>query len=498
MAPPTTPAPEFIREWRGAAPAQSLDAAIPNVPAEGFDVVVCGGTLGIFIAVALAARHGLKVAVIERAPRLKGRAQEWNISLQELKDLVEMGVFKESDIDGAVTIPEGETILRSSDPETLIATHFRATRAGYNNAEVDADLDGEKVYGPRVNDGGTGKQELWMDGILNLGIRPDVAIQRAKARLLDLGGVVLEGTSVSAATVYDDAVTVESDKGSIRGRLLIDCMGHASPAVRQARWGQRPDGVCLVVGSCAHGYGPDSPQSESLRPQAKLNTQGDIIYTNEGMNFDYEGPQQYFWESFPAGTSEDLRTTYLFTYVDATPSRPSLTQVFEDYWPMLQKYQGIDPDGDGFTPLRCLFAFFPTYRNSPLPSSWDRVLHCGDASGIQSPLSFGGFGALTRHLERLSDGVGEALAVEKVDKASLSAINPYMPNLAATWMFQRSMSARPGESSPSPDFVNRLLRTNFDIMQDLGPAVMRPFMQDVVQFSPLAQTLATATVSGDQ
>ena len=29
----------------------------------------------------------------------------------------------------------------------------------------------------------------------------------------------------------------------------------------------------------------------------------------------------------------------------------------------------------------------------------------GDASGIQSPVSFGGFGSLTRHLGRLSNGL---------------------------------------------------------------------------------------------
>lgn len=31
-------------------------------------------------------------------------------------------------------------------------------------------------------------------------------------------------------------------------------------------------------------------------------------------------------------------------------------------------------------------------------------LQFGDASGVQSPVSFGGFGSLTRHLGRLSDG----------------------------------------------------------------------------------------------
>lgn len=40
----------------------------------------------------------------------------------------------------------------------------------------------------------------------------------------------------------------------VTARLVLDCMGHASPAVQQLRWGHKPDGVCLVVGSCASGF----------------------------------------------------------------------------------------------------------------------------------------------------------------------------------------------------------------------------------------------------
>lgn len=53
---------------------------------------------------------------------------------------------------------------------------------------------------------------------------------------------------------------------------------------------------------------------------------------------------------------------------------------------------------------------------------------------------------------------------------------------------------RQGETKPSVNFVNRLLRTNFDIMNDLGDSVMKPFLQDVVQFDGLLQTLGQATV----
>jgi hypothetical protein len=115
------------------------------------------------------------------------------------------------------------------------------------------------------------------------------------------------------------------------------------------RWGQKPDGVCLVVGGCARGFDPDT------------NTTADIIYTNTDMAppgaaaaaaAQGRGPSpltpssssskaaarakqlQYFWEAFPAadgliGSSSglhsrsagawksDARTTYMFTYMDA-------------------------------------------------------------------------------------------------------------------------------------------------------------------------------------
>lgn len=164
-----------------------------------WDVVVCGGTLGIFIATALAVNHGLRVAVLERAPKLRGkhchlcvlhrdtprgaflltfirllfvvcffflaftflvdqsmihappdtpcaplptvgpvpgRAQEWNLSMKELRELVSLGVLGAEDLDGAVDLSEGSLIERCPDPDTLVATHFKTIRAGYNNAEV--------------------------------------------------------------------------------------------------------------------------------------------------------------------------------------------------------------------------------------------------------------------------------------------------------------------------------------------------------------------------
>lgn len=46
------------------------------------DVAVCGGTLGLFLGLALQLR-GHRVTVVEKR-RVEGRAQEWNVSRQEL------------------------------------------------------------------------------------------------------------------------------------------------------------------------------------------------------------------------------------------------------------------------------------------------------------------------------------------------------------------------------------------------------------------------------
>lgn len=40
---------------------------------------------------------------------------------------------------------------------------------------------------------------------------------------------------------------------SLRSRLLLDCMGHFSDIVKQIRGRVKPDGMVMVVGSCAEG-----------------------------------------------------------------------------------------------------------------------------------------------------------------------------------------------------------------------------------------------------
>ncbi|XP_025014242.1 uncharacterized protein LOC8282538 isoform X2 [Ricinus communis] len=397
---------------------QQVVSSIPYVPSrldltdeDRFDVVVCGGTLGIFIAAALIAK-GLRVGIVERNI-LKGREQEWNISRKELLELVEVGILSENDI------------------EKAIAAKFNPNRCGFED-----------------------KGEVWVEDILNLGVSPAKLIEITKKHFISLGGVILEGYSVSSICVYEDA--------AIRG-------------------GRKPDGVCLVVGSCARGF--------------EDNSTSDVIYSSSSMKNIGESEVQLFWEAFPAGSGPMDRTTYMFTYVSPQPGSPKLEDLLENYWDLMPKYQGVSLEN--LEIMRVIYGIFPTYCDSPLPAAFNRILQFGDASGIQSPVSFGGFGSLTRHLGRLSAGIYEAISGDFLDAHSLSLLNPYMPNLSASWLFQRAMSAKQ-KSNIYPEFVNDLLHVNFQSMQRLGDPVLRPFLQDVIQLEPLAKTLGIVMLTKPQ
>ncbi|KAK4758981.1 hypothetical protein SAY87_020282 [Trapa incisa] len=395
-----------------------------------FDVIVCGGTLGIFVATALSLK-GLRVGVVERNI-LKGREQEWNISKKELLELVKVGVLTEKDINLSV------------------AAKFNPNRCGFE-----------------------GRGEIWVEDILNLGIRPAMLLETVKERFTSLGGVIFENCSLSRLYIYDDAAVLEAADGKIlSSQLIIDATGNFSPIVKQIRGGVKPDGVCLVVGSCARGFND--------------NSSSDVIYSSSSVKQIGESKAHLFWEAFPAGSGPKDRTTYMFTYLDPQPGCPKLEELLEAYWDLLPKYQGVSLDN--LEILRVTYGIFPTFRDSPLPAAFDRIVQFGDASGIQSPVSFGGFGSLTRHLGRLSEGIYEAIRGDFLDSHSLSLLNPYMPNLSASWLFQRAMSAKQQTNVPQ-DFINELLCINFQSMQRLGDPVLRPFLQDVIQFWPLTKTL---------
>ena len=386
------------------------------------DVIICGGTLGILLGAALQ-QLGWRVGLIERGI-LKGREQEWNISRNELETFIELD------------------LLTLEELEQAIATEYNPARVGFKD-----------------------RQEVWVEDVLNIGVDPVYLLEQLKQKFLQAGGKLLENTSFKSATVHPDGVVVETSEQNFKTRLLIDAMGHFSPIIKQARKGSKPEAVCVVVGSCAEGF----PNNDT----------GDLIYSFTPIINNC----QYFWEAFPA---RDGRTTYMFSYLDANPQRPSLEYFMEEYLRLLPEYQNVELEQLEFK--RFLFGFFPAYKNSPIKLKSDRILPVGDSAGGQSPVSFGGFGAMVRHLKRLTNGINEALTVDKLSSKDLNLLQPYQPNISVTWLFQQTMSVEVGKEA-NPEQINDLMSGVFSTMDRLGDDVLKPFLQDVIQFAPLAKTL---------
>ncbi len=457
----TLPTPTVVTD--DPTPLAAIETAIKT------DVVVCGGTLGIFWATALALR-GWRVAVVERGT-LRGRDQEWNVSRRELQSL------------------RDQALLTAAELEAAIAQEFNPVQVRIHSGAAIAVRD-----------------------VLNLGVDPVYLLDRLKQRFQDAGGILLEQTAFQGATIHPNGVALtlrsrpdlsgaggqggaatyaaadpspEPAARTLTTRLLVDAMGHQSPLTRQARQGQSPDSVCLVVGTCATGFPNPQAPADLIATIAPATERG-----------------QAFWEAFPARTG---RTTYLFRYCRATDlagANPlTLRELLGEYFQELPTYQDLPPTGattgtagdplQVLTFQRALFGFFPAYRASPLTAWRDRLLPVGDSSGAQSPLSFGGFGAMLRHLGRLTDGIDAALRGDRLTQADLAGLQPYQPSLAVPWLFQQTMSAvpPPAATPAQRDQINRLLRTVFAEMAALGEPVLKPFLQDVVQFGPLLQTL---------
>lgn len=413
---------------KNPSPGHSSETSLGEA---AWDVAIAGATLGVLLGTALAQR-GWRVLLLERG-ELRGREQEWNISRKELQVLVALGLLTEAELAEA------------------IASEYNPARVAFH-----------------------GGVSLWVENVLNLGVDPVTLLDQFKAKFLAAGGTLLEQTPFEGATVQGDGVVIRAGGQRFKARLLLDMMGHVSPIAAQARRGAQPDGICLVVGTCADGF-----TTNHARANARANDSGDLMASFTPIRHQC----QYFWEAFPA---KDGRTTYLFTYIDAAAERRSLEQLFDDYFALLPDYQTIQLKDLSFK--RALFGLLPCYRESPLQPGWDRILQVGDSSGTQSPLSFGGFGALLRHLPRLVAGLDEALRADCLDKRALGLINGYQPTIAVTWLFQRAM--RVGlDQNLAPNQVNDMLSAVFRVMQTSGEATLKPFLQDVVQFPALASTM---------
>lgn len=466
----------------------------PVLPSDGeaqFDVVIAGGTLGILYATALQAR-GWRVAVIERG-KIRGRVQEWNISRDELSSLVANDVVDMQQLE-----------------ECIVTECLGGGRIGFVGQEQNV-------------------RALSVANVLNVGVAPDILIAHALANFISRGGVVYErhslenvvvapdavklnlrddtatemrvagalgagGTGIVMPTSSDDGATQEQQRQqqvNVTARLLIDAMGSFSPIAEQSRDGRAPDGVCITVGACMTAETWASPPLEVP----------DILVSRTPINSSRS--TQYFWEAFPVGRDPMARTAYMFSYGPCEEGRQTLTSALEDFVDSIEDYQGTSVENTTSV-KRVLFGFFPSfYRTStPVAVAHDRVLPVGDAGGLQSPISFGGFGCCVRHLPRICTAVSDALhdpSDSLLMRKHIGLVQWYMPSLAVTGLFHTAMSVTPGQTTAGPlldEFgINDVLWTNMMALQKAGPDTQRAFLRDVVTAPGLTKTLVVMATS---
>lgn len=164
-----------------------------------FDVVVAGGTLGLFVALSLQLR-GARVCIVERR-RIEGRTQEWNSSRAELQVLVTLGLLTQDQLDSVIVRVHVEHIRGVKKVVGIlfsiscVAIIFVSTRSMLQVTEFNP-----------VRVGFKGMDDLWVRDCLNVGVDPVGLVAAIKARFREAGGVIREHTELKKVAVFPDGV----------------------------------------------------------------------------------------------------------------------------------------------------------------------------------------------------------------------------------------------------------------------------------------------------
>ena len=243
-------------------------------------------------------------------------------------------------------------------------------------------------------------------------------------KLKAAGGEIWDKTEFIKGKVDPDGVSVSvvnletTETKEIRGRLLIDAMGTASPIAWQLNGKRTFNSVCPTVGAIIEGF---SPKVWDHQYGDVLNSHGDI---SRG--------RQLIWELFP-GEGDEL-TFYLFHYHEVHPDNPgSLLEMYEDFFHILSEYRRCDLEK--LTWKKPTFGYIPGHfsvSKSDRTVAFDRLLAIGDAASLQSPLIFTGFGSLVRNLDKLTYLLDFCLKHDLLQAKDLNQIRAYQSNIAVS------------------------------------------------------------------
>ncbi len=417
----------------------------PSPENSTYDLIYVGGALGAIHA-AMMAQLGYRVLLVERLAF--GRMnREWNISRSEFQTLIDLGLF---------TPEEFESIIARE-----YIDGFNKFFDGNNPPHLKADV----LHTPTV---------------LNIAIDTTKFLGLCGEKLLKAGGEIWDRTEFIRGDIDPDGVTVQlvnlesKTSHQVRGKLLVDAMGTASPIAWQMNGKRTFNSVCPTVGAIVEGFSSEVWDSNY---GDVLNSHGDI---SRG--------RQLIWELFP-GEGNEL-TIYLFHYHQVHPENPgSLLEMYEDFFHILPEYRRCDLEQ--LTWKKPTFGYIPGHFSvgkRDRQVAFDRLLSIGDAASLQSPLIFTGFGSLVRNLGGLTDKLDTALKNNCLRAKDLNEIRAYQSNIAVTWLFSKGMMVPTGKTLP-PQRINAMLNTFFGLLADSPPEVADTFIKDKttwIMFTQLA------------
>lgn len=405
-----------------------------SISSPQYDLVYIGGALGVIHA-AVMAQLGYRVLLVERLPF--GRMnREWNIARNEFQSLIDLGLFTQAEF------------------ESLIAREY---------------VDGFNKFFDGNNPPHLKAAILHTPTVLNVALDSEKLLNLCGEKLRKAGGEIWDETEFVKAEVESEQVVVQlqhlpsQSVKEVRGRLLIDAMGSASPIALQLNGGRAFDSVCPTVGAVVEGF-------ESGVWDANY---GDVLNSHG----DISRGRQLIWELFP-GAGEEL-TIYLFHYHQVNSENPgSLLEMYEDFFTILPEYRRCDLEK--LVWKKPTFGYIPGHfsvGSSDRTVAFDRLLAIGDAASLQSPLVFTGFGSLVRNLYRLTDLLDTALRYDLLRVKHLNQIRAYQSNVAVTWLFSKGMMVPTGYHLP-PQRINAMLNTFFGLLADEPPEVADNFIKD--------------------
>jgi lycopene cyclase CruA len=477
---------QLDRRWQAteagafAADVHQQVSALPETLAD-FDLIYAGGGLGALHAAVMVCCYGYRVLLFDRG-EVGCAHREWNISDQELRALVRIGLFTQAEL------------------ERVIMRRYR---------------DGIVHFWPEQS--AVRPVELHLPQVLNVALDAAGLLQMTRAKIEAAGGIVLDRRSFKRVCVQTPGrvvVELEREDGALEcfgARVLLDGMGATSPLALRRFAGQPFAGVCPTVGTVVEGL-EQGPALDQHHPDV-----GDILVSIA----DTQRGRQLIWEGF-AGRGDEL-TVYVFYYdllqkrdprtkrenqdaqrapgtknqepnekaktpkgypepstregktkepVQRAEPTHSLLDLFEDYFRLLPTYKRPGPQ---FRHIKPVYGFIParhTQRRLTVPLL-PGVLPIGDSSAQQSPLTFCGFGSHVRNLDRTTALLDHALRRDLLAPQHLGQISAYQANVALNWVLSRFM-----QPWRSPNDVNRLQNIFARVLNEIGVDVAVRFFQD--------------------